>query len=164
METWLVGWTLRLPKHSVHFIISLARLRVDFFGISPFKLIFFLFFFHPWVACQTHLLDPNLVFTMHAVSLAPNHPRPSAGMILTTVKCRYKVVQYNMILHTSLQELRQNISQRLNPQKTPLTSHWPASYGVSFANILEKIDCIITAPHCTKPIFFEVSVPTNDFV
>ena len=34
----------------------------------------------------------------------------------SSVKCRYNVVQYNMILHTSLLEMRQNIN--LNPQKT----------------------------------------------
>ena len=52
-----------------------------------------------------------------------------------------------MIVHTSLQELRQNINQRLNPQKTPHTSHWRACYGVSFVNILEKIGRVITAQH-----------------
>ena len=46
--------------------------------------------------------------------------------------------------------MRQNINQRLNPQKTPHTSPWRASYGVSFMNILEKIDQIITAPQCTQ--------------
>ena len=39
------------------------------------------------------------------------------------------MVQYNMILHTSLQELRQDTNQRLNPQKT-----------LSYVNILEKIN------------------------
>ena len=43
----------------------------------------------------------------------------------------------------------QNISQRLNPQKTPHTSPWRASYGMSFMNILEKIDRVITALHCS---------------
>ena len=55
---------------------------------------------------------------------------------------------YNMILHTSLQELRQNITQRLWRQKIPHTSPVRASYGVSFMNILEKTDRIITALHC----------------
>ena len=56
------------------------------------------------------------------------------------VECHYNVVEFNMVLHTSLQEVRQNINQRLNPQKTLHTSPWRASYGVSFVNILEKID------------------------
>ena len=34
-----------------------------------------------------------------------------------TVECYYNAVQYNKILHTSLQGLRQNINQRLNLQK-----------------------------------------------
>ena len=55
-----------------------------------------------------------------------------------------------MILHTSLQELRQNINQRLSPKKTPHTSPWRASYGMSFMNILEKIDHVIKALHCMK--------------
>ena len=41
-----------------------------------------------------------------------------------TVKSRYNTVQYNMIFHTSLQQLRQKITQRLNPQNTPHTSPW----------------------------------------
>ena len=35
-----------------------------------------------------------------------------------TVECHYYMVHYNKILLTSLQKLRQNIKQRLNPQKT----------------------------------------------
>ena len=58
-----------------------------------------------------------------------------------TVECCYNMVQYNMIIHTSLQELlRQNINHRRNPQKTPHTSPWRVSYGVSFINFLEKIE------------------------
>ena len=37
----------------------------------------------------------------------------------STGKCRYNAVQYNMILHTPLQWLGQNIHQSFNPQKTP---------------------------------------------
>ena len=40
---------------------------------------------------------------------------------LCTDECCYNTVQYNMILHTSLEELRQNINQRLNSQTTPHT-------------------------------------------
>ena len=42
-----------------------------------------------------------------------------------------------MILHT-LQELRQNMNQRLNSQKTPHALPYQSSYGMSFVNILEK--------------------------
>ena len=38
--------------------------------------------------------------------------------ITHTIQCCYEAVQYNKIMHTSVQVLRQNISQRLNPQKT----------------------------------------------
>ena len=68
--------------------------------------------------------------------------------VFRTVKCRYNAVQYNMSWHKSLQELRQNTNQRLNPQKTPHTSPSRASYAVSFVTILDKIDCVMTALHC----------------
>ena len=66
-----------------------------------------------------------------------------------TVECRYNAVQYNKILHTSLQWRGQNINKRLNLQKTHHTSPYRASYGVSFVRIFDKIDRVITAPHCT---------------
>ena len=40
----------------------------------------------------------------------------------------------------------------MKPQKTPHTSAWRASYGMSFVNILDKIDRVITAPHCITKI------------
>ena len=39
-----------------------------------------------------------------------------------TVGRRYKAVQINKILQTSLQELRRNINQRMKPQNTSHTS------------------------------------------
>ena len=54
-----------------------------------------------------------------------------------TVECRYNAVLYNMILHTSLQELRQGINQSPNQQKTTYTSPWWVSYRVSFVNIFK---------------------------
>ena len=39
-----------------------------------------------------------------------------------TVECCYNTVQYEMILHTSLQLRRQNINQTVNSQNTPQTS------------------------------------------
>ena len=69
---------------------------------------------------------------------------PLVGRAPDTVECCYNMVQYNMILHTSLQWLRQNINRSLN---SPL---W-MSYGMYFARIWEKIDHVITAPHCLWP-------------
>ena len=65
-----------------------------------------------------------------------------------TVKWHYNVVQYNMIFHTSLLWLRQSMNQSLNPQNTSHTTPYWASYGMYFVRILEKIDQVITAPHC----------------
>ena len=65
-----------------------------------------------------------------------------------TVECHYNAVQYRKILHKSLQELRQNINWMLDPQKTPHSSPWWVSYGVSFVNMCEKIDHIIMPLHC----------------
>ena len=73
----------------------------------------------------------------------------SSSIKKITVECRYNAVWYSMILHTALQELRQNINQRLNPQNTPHTSTWRSNYRVYFMNMLEKTDRVITAPHCT---------------
>ena len=60
--------------------------------------------------------------------------------LIDTVECRYNAVQYNMILFTALQR------QRLKWKKTPHTSR--ARYGVSFVRIWEKMDRVLTAPHC----------------
>ena len=38
----------------------------------------------------------------------------------------------------------------LDPQNTPYTSSLQASYGVLFLNICEKIDRVVTAPHCNS--------------
>ena len=44
---------------------------------------------------------------------------------------------------------RDSINQRLNPENTSHISPWRASCGVSFVNILEKIDRALTAPPCS---------------
>ena len=44
--------------------------------------------------------------------------------------------------------LQQNLNQTSNSQQAPHTSPSRASYGVSIVRIWEKIDRIITAPHC----------------
>ena len=50
------------------------------------------------------------------------------NFLIQTVKCHYNAVQYNMILHEPLQELRQNINQRLSFEKKPYTSPYWVSY------------------------------------
>ena len=44
--------------------------------------------------------------------------------------------------------LTQNINQTLDSQNTLHISSSRASYGVYIVRILEKMDCIITTPHC----------------
>ena len=67
-----------------------------------------------------------------------------------TVECRYNVVQFITILPSALWWQQQNVNQTPNSrQQTPHTSPSRASYGVSIVRILEKIDRLITAPHCT---------------
>ena len=65
-----------------------------------------------------------------------------------TVDGRYHDTHFFTILHTALRWQRQNVDQTLNSQLTRHTSPSRASYGVSVARILEKIDRVITAPHC----------------
>ena len=59
------------------------------------------------------------------------------------------ITQSNITLHTSLQELRQNINQMLEPQKTwhpiPHLNGWAIGFLLWRS---EKIDCVITALHC----------------
>ena len=69
--------------------------------------------------------------------------KQSILIVLCTVECRYKVVQYNMIFHTALYWLMQNINQTLNSHKKLHTSPLRASYAVSIVRIWEKIDHII---------------------
>ena len=61
-----------------------------------------------------------------------------------TVEYRYNAVQYDMILCTVLQWLRQNMNQRFYPQKTPHISPSRASYVVSVVRIREKTGRVIT--------------------
>ena len=68
-------------------------------------------------------------------------PWPTARYI-TSVRCRfnaYSAVQYNMILHASLQCLGQNMIKSLNAQMTPHNSPYPASYGVLCADLGENV-------------------------
>ena len=77
-----------------------------------------------------------------------------------TFECRYNAVHYSKILHTSLQWRR--LKARLNLKKTQQISPSQASYGVSFAKILGKIDHIITAPHCISLIQQVLTYDQND--
>ena len=74
--------------------------------------------------------------------------KASGRILLNTLGCYYNVVPYDMILNKSLQLLRRNINQSVNQEKTPHTSPYQASTGVSFVKIFKKINCAITAPHC----------------
>ena len=67
---------------------------------------------------------------------------------LNTVECRYNTVQLLMIPFMALRWQEQNLYQTSNSQQTPLGSPSRASYGVSIVRILEKIDRVLTAPHC----------------
>ena len=50
--------------------------------------------------------------------------------------------------------------RKSNSQQPPHTSPSQASYGVSIMTILEKIDHILTAPHCMK-LFIQESLFEN---
>ena len=60
------------------------------------------------------------------------------------VRCQYNVVRYDMIFHTALKWLRQNINQRLNSPQGP-----GDLWGI--VRIWKKTDCIIKTPHRTWP-------------
>ena len=49
----------------------------------------------------------------------------------------------------------------LYPQKTPHTSPWQMSYGVSFLNICENFDRVITALHCIRNPIVEIRQSRN---
>ena len=59
------------------------------------------------------------------------------------------MVQYNTIMHTSLQCLRYYINQGLHSQKTPHTSPSQMSYGMYVVRVLQKTDNIITTLYLT---------------
>ena len=77
-----------------------------------------------------------------------------------TVECRYNAMQYNTIIHTSLQWPRQNLNPGLHSQKTLHTSPSWASYGVYIVIALEQTDRVITALHhtwyCVEWIFSHI--------
>ena len=64
-----------------------------------------------------------------------------------TVQCRYNMVQFITILFLAMQWQQQILNQTCNWKQTPHI--WPlqASHGVAIVRI---IDCVLTAPHCTR--------------
>ena len=54
---------------------------------------------------------------------------------------------HDIVYNTTGTEAQQK--SKFDSQKTPHTSPSRVSYGVSIVRILEKIDCVIMAPHCT---------------
>ena len=63
---------------------------------------------------------------------------------MNTAECRHKGAQYSKTLPQLLRELGQDVNQRLDPQKHSI----PNPNGRAFVNICEKIDHLLTAPHC----------------
>ena len=61
-----------------------------------------------------------------------------------TVECRYNAVQYSSILHRTEAEYQ---SDAESTKYTPYLVLTDELWGV-FVNICEKIDRVITAPHC----------------
>ena len=64
------------------------------------------------------------------------------------VERRNNEVQYNMVLHTSLQELRQSIRVKTH-KRHPIPCPNRRAMGVSFVKMMKKFDRIIKVPHCT---------------
>ena len=67
-----------------------------------------------------------------------------------TAECHYNAVQFITILPSALRWQQQNVNQTSKSQHTPHTSPLRASYRVSILKIWEKINRVITAPHCTS--------------
>ena len=65
-----------------------------------------------------------------------------------TVECRYNAVQFITTSSSESQWQHQNENQTSESQQTPHTSPSRASYGVPIVMICDKIDRVITAPHC----------------
>ena len=81
---------------------------------------------HHWSVTQIlHQTSPwchtNLVSEWSWCGMGPRID-PNVISKYATVECCYNTVQYNMVLLSSLQEVRQNINQILHPQKTPHSS------------------------------------------
>ena len=102
-------------------------------GLADTILLQYSFIYHEMLINSITLSDAML-----------HHGTWSILVQLMATKCRYNVVQHNMIFHMVCQRLRWNMHQRLYSQKTPHISPSRASYGMSF---MRKIDRIIMALH-----------------
>ena len=79
------------------------------------------------------------------------------NLIISNVSSTYRALKFGHSA-TNTVECHYNVSHiiagteaeyhRLKSQKTPHTSPYQMSYGVSFVIILQKIDHVIKAPHC----------------
>ena len=63
----------------------------------------------------------------------------------------------NFLMSLSFIPLIFFVSPQLKPRTLPLR----ASYGVSFVDILEKVDCVITEPHCIQHMTSKITVPAG---
>ena len=88
---------------------------------------------------------------------------PSSGAVTYAVECRYNAVQWSIILHTKLQLLMKSISHSSNPQNNIPYLALTGELWDEFVRIWERIDRVITAPHCIwEPILFH-NVPADKF-
>ena len=91
----------------------------------------------PWVNNRSYSSPPGASLTCVAINAEINEPIVLWYSVYSPAHCnhfnsrkqyskwRYNAVQYNKILYKSLQELRQNINQRLDPQTPiPRPSGW----------------------------------------
>ena len=74
-------------------------------------------------------------------------------ILISITRCHCN--DHNMLWHTVLLQLRQNINEILKSQKTPHSSPSQVSYGVSIERILKKNDHIVMALHCITSLALE---------
>ena len=78
---------------------------------------------------------------------------------VSIVKCLYNAVQIITILLRHCDNSGRNLNRILESQQTPHTLPSRASYGVSIVRIWDKIDSVITAPHCIWLIPWSIRSP-----
>ena len=61
---------------------------------------------------------------------------------MTKVQSSAVIKRSNLSYYMALQRQQHNLNQTLNPQQTPQTSHWQASYGVFVMRILKKLTAL----------------------
>ena len=75
--------------------------------------------------------------------------------LMNTVESHYNAVQYNMILHTLLQWLRQSMNHGWTHKIHPIAR---SNYEMYIVRIREKIDRVITAPYCIWWVWVEYPI------